>query len=415
MKPVPAPFIQFLLTGQPFAIGELYTFTLQDGSQDFFTNLDIDVKLLSGIWSTNTVAAPGVAGALTALTSGDSMLPVTSLFSPNGNFELRLQADGNVVVYQAGVPLWATNTAGSGATELIMQLDGNLVLLNGSTPIWASRTNGHPGAYLQLQNDGNLVVVWLATYRSNSLRIEGLKYKLAVGWQVDEQDIKISSYPGFTLAGSNFFGGIESGLLDGAYVTRQRIFWPVVTGIAAYDMQLAPIAVVTLFTGRVSTISKIGRTHVEMKLKSPMVILDIDMPRNTYGSNCQWSLFSPGCGLNRASFTNNFTVLAANNTTIEPTVPVSPVTGADSVPYYALGRIKFTSGVNTNLIVTVGGNDASVFSLRFSLDNVPAPGDTFEASAGCAKTGRGGACETKFDNLINFRGFSRVPPIVTSV
>lgn len=112
------------------------------------------------IWSTNTVAAPGVVGALVVLAPGDFIAPGSSTFSPNGNFFLAFQNDGNVVLYQyPAIPLWATNTVGSGATELIMQLDGNLVLLNGSTPVWASFTNDHAGAYLQIQNDGNLVII----------------------------------------------------------------------------------------------------------------------------------------------------------------------------------------------------------------------------------------------------------------
>jgi len=251
------------------------------------------------------------------------------------------------------------------------------------------------------------------TFVSNSLRVEGLKYKIAVGWQVDEQDIKISALPSDTLAGAAFFGAVEEGLLDGAYLIRQRGFWTVSSGIAYQDFQQPPLVVVTLFTGRVSTIAKIGRTHVEMKLKSPMVLLDIDMPRNTYQPGCQWSLFDQGCTLNRASFTNMFVVQSATNVVVTPVTFGTPVTGGDGLPYYEQGRITFTSGVNNNLISSVKTSDGVSFYLRFPLDNVPAPGDTFSASAGCSKTSD--TCTLKFGNLANFRGFPRVPPIMISV
>lgn len=53
---------------------------------------------------------------------------------------LRLQSDGNLVVYSAaGRPLWHSATHGTGATRLLLQGDGNAVLYdNGNTPFWAS-------------------------------------------------------------------------------------------------------------------------------------------------------------------------------------------------------------------------------------------------------------------------------------
>lgn len=55
------------------------------------------------------------------------------------------QDDGNLVVYRSdGLPLWASNTDGNGASVLILQNDGNLVLYRqrDGVPIWASGTNG---------------------------------------------------------------------------------------------------------------------------------------------------------------------------------------------------------------------------------------------------------------------------------
>lgn len=301
MQPVPPGFVNFLQTNQRMLIGELYTFTLQDGSVDFFTNLDVSV------------------------------------------------------LYQ-----------------------------------------------------GN-------TYKGNAIRIEGLKYKREVGWQVDEQEISISAFPGETLMGASFFTALESGLLDGAYFKRQRAFWAANDGRPWIDYQAYPRAVVTLFIGRVSTIDKIGRTQAQIKVKSPLSLLDIDMPRNTYEAGCQWSLFSTGCTLNRDDFSLGYTVQSATAMTITPTIPIAPSIGADGIPVFAFGRIRFVSGANNNLIVSVATNDGTRFQLGFPLTELPILGDTFIASQGCAKTGRGGACELKFGNLANFRGFPRIPPVVLSV
>jgi len=51
-----------------------------------------------------------------------------------------MQADGNLVLYQGATPLWASNTAGTGANIAAMQSDGNLVLYGPSGPVWATNT-----------------------------------------------------------------------------------------------------------------------------------------------------------------------------------------------------------------------------------------------------------------------------------
>jgi len=93
------------------------------------------------------------------LASGDRLAPGDFRRSPNGEFELYYQHDGNLVLYRVndGQALWATMTSQPG--EVAMQGDGNLVVYNaGGSPLWWSGTQGHPGAWLAVQSDGNLVV-----------------------------------------------------------------------------------------------------------------------------------------------------------------------------------------------------------------------------------------------------------------
>ncbi len=251
------------------------------------------------------------------------------------------------------------------------------------------------------------------TYKSKSIRIEGLRFKLAVGFQIDEQDVKIAAYPFETLGGANFFTAVESGLLDGATITRQRAFWQPVDGRPFVDYQNTPAGVVTLFIGLVSTINKIGRSMVEMKLKSPMKLLDIDMPRNTYQPSCQWTLYDQGCTLTRATFTSSFTVSTANTSVIDPVGGIPTPVGADGVSSYYQGLLVFTSGVNNNIQTVVRDNDGTSFFLQYPLRVAPGVGDTFSVSLGCAKTSD--TCNLKFNNLNNFRGFPRVPPVVVSL
>jgi nucleoid-associated protein YgaU len=91
--------------------------------------------------------------------AGDSLARGESLKSPNGRFELKMQPDGNIVLYDGTTPTWATNTQKDDAERLEMQDDGNLVAYQGKkNAVWSTRTSGKKGASLKLQDDGNLVV-----------------------------------------------------------------------------------------------------------------------------------------------------------------------------------------------------------------------------------------------------------------
>jgi hypothetical protein len=81
------------------------------------------------------------------------------LISPNGEFVLIMQSDGNLVEYAPGNrPVWATGTNRPNSIAL-MQTDGNLVVIApGNVPVWATGTSGNAGADTELQSDGNVVV-----------------------------------------------------------------------------------------------------------------------------------------------------------------------------------------------------------------------------------------------------------------
>lgn len=102
---------------------------------------------------------PAKPKACAALEPGQGLRKGQSVKSCDGRFDLVLQTDGNVVVYEGKKPLWASHTVGKDSYALIMQTDGNLVLYDPhSEPLWAAGTWGHDGAHADLQDDGNLVI-----------------------------------------------------------------------------------------------------------------------------------------------------------------------------------------------------------------------------------------------------------------
>jgi len=254
-------------------------------------------------------------------------------------------------------------------------------------------------------------VVW----KSGSLRIEGLKRKLSVGMNVDEQSIKIWAGPSDTLFGSTFLPNAEIGLLDGAFITRQRAVWALETGNAYVDLNaVAPVAVWTMYSGYFGEIEKGGPSHIEAKVRSPLVRLEVNMPRNYYQPGCLWTLYSAGCGLNKADFAVTGTVAAGATQRRIPIQGGLTFLGLDGLPQYANGRALFTSGVaDTGLQVLIDTNDATYLYLAFPLETPPALGDTITFYPGCSKSYS--TCTNKFNNPDNFRGFDKVPPVMMSM
>jgi hypothetical protein len=106
-----------------------------------------------------TASSPWIIAVDPKLTPPNQLTPGQFLASTNGRYILRLQTDGNLVLYRGTTALWSTNTSGKPVTEAVMQPDGNLVLYDAQGhPLWYSGTNGHPGAYLAVQDDGNVVL-----------------------------------------------------------------------------------------------------------------------------------------------------------------------------------------------------------------------------------------------------------------
>jgi len=109
----------------------------------------------------NPIKISGASGGSSAnmLVANQSLLSGQALTSSDGRFTFIYQYDGNIVLYQNGVALWASWTVGAGAGRVYMQGDGNLVLYNYYwSPVWASNTYNNPGAWLIVQNDGNVVI-----------------------------------------------------------------------------------------------------------------------------------------------------------------------------------------------------------------------------------------------------------------
>jgi hypothetical protein len=107
------------------------------------------------------------------LISGQELTAGNSLTSPSGRYQLILQSDGNLVIYDLGEDnraTWSSRTNGQAVSKAVMQTDGNFVIYGpDANALWATNTSSINTAILTLQDDGNLVIYeWIEPELWNS-------------------------------------------------------------------------------------------------------------------------------------------------------------------------------------------------------------------------------------------------------
>jgi hypothetical protein len=119
------------------------------------------MKILAKIgFAALAVMAIGVSAQ--GLKPGQTLMPGQYINSDNNLYNLIMQDDGNLVMYdiKSGKSIWSTSTNHHPGAWLAMQTDGNLVIYEkgSANALWHTHTYDHPGASLVLQNDRNLVI-----------------------------------------------------------------------------------------------------------------------------------------------------------------------------------------------------------------------------------------------------------------
>jgi uncharacterized phage protein (TIGR02218 family) len=187
---------------------------------------------------------------------------------------------------------------------------------------------------------------------------------------------------------------LRRGFFDGATVKFSKLFMQTAGDVSA--------GAVPWFIGRVANV-KATRASVTMTVESALALLNVAMPRNVYQTGCLHALFDAGCTLTKASFKSSGAI-SGSPTSLTNFVytGLSQATG-----YFDLGIVVFTSGKNTGVSRTVKIYGLGNLILASPLPEVPASGDTFDIYPGCDKTQD--TCNTKFSNILHFRGYPYIP------
>ena len=216
-----------------------------------------------------------------------------------------------------------------------------------------------------------------------------------MGAQADDLTVTVHAGPNDLIGGTPWLQAVQQGKLDGATLLLEHFI--------ADNWAATGLGKMYGFKGRVSA-SEVNRTSAKITIKSPLELLDLQMPRNIYMPGCWHTLYDAGCTLSKAAFT---VASAVNDAGPTATTFKTNLTQADH--YFELGSITFTSGALDGLIRRVQSyaNANGLVTVVPPLPSAPANGDTFSIYPGCDK--QQATCSGKFTNLPNFGGHPYIP------
>ncbi|HEY3910371.1 MAG TPA: DUF2163 domain-containing protein [Stellaceae bacterium] len=224
-------------------------------------------------------------------------------------------------------------------------------------------------------------------------KFERSKTKTVIGTQVDELDIKVYPEPTDLIGATPWLQAAWQGQLDGALLQLERAFMPTYADTSP--------GTVVLFAGRISDLD-CSRTGIDMKCRSHLELLNIQMPRRLWQSSCTHVFGDAMCQFDRASLLANFACLPGSVETqilssINPTPP----------GLYVQGTIIGLTGANAGDSRTIAQMANGAVTVKLAFLAAPATGDQFQLLPGCDRTLP--TCTNVFNNAIHFGGMPYVP------
>lgn len=188
-------------------------------------------------------------------------------------------------------------------------------------------------------------------------------------------------------------GDLLSGLYDNAFIEISIVNWA--------NLSDGHLVVKTGNIGEI-TINEQGFYIAEMRALQ-------DKLQHTVGRwvspECDAELGDSRCKVNL----NAWKITSSVQTTDGSSTFFSSDALAQGTRWSSYGLVKFLTGQNAgytyDVKIQIGGNVFLWIPANYEI----AVGDTFELTAGCDK--RLTTCRTKFNNILNFRGFPKVPGI----
>jgi uncharacterized phage protein (TIGR02218 family) len=260
-----------------------------------------------------------------------------------------------------------------------------------TTLCWAWRITRGDGAKFGF-TDHDLDIAFDGTSFKASTGFTASQVKESVGLNVDNLDVD-AAFQSEALTEQD----LAAGLYDDAQVELWRVNW-------ADTTQLVLI--------RKGSLGEVKRKEgaFTAELRGWAHYLNQNTGR-TYCYTCDAVLGDARCGidLTAAGLHGSGTVASAVD---QHTISVTGL-GSFAANLFAGGLLTWTSGANAGAKMEVQRHApdftgaAVIIGLWHDMPLAIAPGDTFTITAGCDKMAA--TCNAKFANIVNFRGFARIP------
>src|ERR1700760_1883216 len=164
--------------------------------------------------------------------------------------------------------------------------------------------------------------------------------KVIIGTQVDELEVRIYTEPTDLIGRVPFLQAAWQGQLDGALLQLERAFMPSYGDTSA--------GTVVLFAGRISDID-CTRTGINLKCRSHLELLNIQMPRRLWQSSCTHTFGDAMCQFDRSSMQATISAEPGSSAAqIAPSVSPTPPN------LYIQGTLIGVTGANAGSSRTVG-------------------------------------------------------------
>jgi uncharacterized phage protein (TIGR02218 family) len=224
-------------------------------------------------------------------------------------------------------------------------------------------------------------------------KFERSRTRTVIGTEVDELDIQVYPEPTDLLGATPWLLAAWQGQLDGALLQLERAFMPTYADTSP--------GTVVLFAGRISDLD-CSRTAINMKCRSHLELLNIQMPRRLWQPSCTHVFGDAMCQFDRASLAVSFACLAGSvETQILSNVNPTPA------GLYVQGTIIGLTGANAGFSRTIAQMSNGAVTVKLAFLSPPAAGDQFQLLPGCDRTLP--TCTNVFNNAIHFGGFPYVP------
>jgi uncharacterized phage protein (TIGR02218 family) len=230
-------------------------------------------------------------------------------------------------------------------------------------------------------------------------KFERSKTKTVIGTQVDELEVRVYPEPTDLIGGVPFLHAAWQGQLDGALLQLERAFMPTYGDTSP--------GTVILFSGRISDID-CTRTGIDVKCRSHLELLNIQMPRRLWQSSCTHTFGDAMCRFDRSSMQATFSAGPGSN-------PAQIATSTSPTPLnlYIQGTVIGATGANAGSSRTVQNMAGGWVYVRRAFLSPILAGDEFQLLPGCDRTLS--TCKNVFDNVVHFGGFPYIPTPETAV